>query len=248
MNKTGAMIQAEPAKTEFVGWLDSDLLITGEPSELTPGPDQEIAACSSDNSGGTTGPGDRCEPFWQAACDAVGLDINSLPWVTTEREGDRIRRYWNSGLFVYRRTIPFAAEVERCTVALFNAKLGSAVTGTFFTEQYAVSLAGGTLKLRSKQLPHSHNYEMGSAIHAQWYREEKLRAARIVHYHDCMWPAFWPTFVSCLRDTHPDVAAWLEPQGPLRNEAPFAYRLVTKFLKKRRSRGEAQYKAACRFV
>ena len=40
----------------------------------------------------------------------------------------------------------------------------------------------------------------------------------------------------------------LEPLGPLNNKAPFAYRAVAKFLRKRRARGEQRFKAACRFV
>jgi len=249
INKTRALMLAEAqAETEFVGWLDADLLFTGEPSELTPGPNEDISACSSDNSGGTTGPDDKCEPFWREASAAVGVELDKLPWVTTEREGDRIRLYWNSGVFVFRRGCGLAAEHDRCTTRLLDVNLGSSVTGVFFTEQYGLALAAARLGLRHRQLPHSHNYEMGSAIHDRWYREEKLRSARIVHYHDCMWPAFWPTFLGCLRATHPEVAAWLEPLGPLKNAAPFAYRAVTKLLRKRRARGEVRFKSECRFV
>jgi hypothetical protein len=249
LNKPRVLTLAEEeAPTECVGWLDADLLVTGEPSELLPGPDEDITACSPDNCGGSTGPGDKCEPFWREACAAVGLEIDQLPWVTTEREGDRIRLYWNSGVFAFRRGNGLAAEYDRSTRALLDAYLGSAVTGLFFTEQFSLSLAAVKLGLRRRQLPHSHNYEMNSRIHETWYREDKLRAARIVHYHDCQWPAFWPTFLGCLRATHPAVAAWLEPLGPLRNEAPLAYRAVTKLLRRRRRRGEEQFKAACRFV
>ena len=64
INKTRALILAEKqATTEFIGWLDADLLFTGEPTELTPSSEEDIVACSSDNAGGTTGPNDRCEPF-----------------------------------------------------------------------------------------------------------------------------------------------------------------------------------------
>lgn len=249
INKTRALMLAEEqVPTEFVGWLDADLLFTGEPDQLTPNADEDITACSSDNAGGTTGPGDLCEPFWQAACEAIGITLDDLPWVTTEREGDRIRLYWNSGVFVFRRGTGLAAEHDRCSTRLLDVQLGSAVTGVFFTEQYALSLAAAKLKLRHRQLPHCHNYEMGSAIHAPWYREEKLRAARIVHYHDCMWPAFWPTFLECLRATHPQVAEWLATKGPLRNEAPFAYRVLSKLLRKQRSKGEASFKASARLV
>lgn len=248
-NKTRALrLAEEQVPTEFVGWLDADLLVTGEPSELLPGPTEDVTACTPDNVGGSTGPGDKCEPYWREACAAVGLDVEQLPWVVSEREGDRIRFYWNSGVFAFRRGRGLAAEYDRCTRALLDARLGSAVTGIFFNEQTCLSLASARLDLRRRQLPHSHNYEMGSAIHERWYREEKLRAARVIHYHDCMWPAFWPTFVGCLRATHPAVADWLEPLGPLRNEAPLAYRVLAKLLKRRRGRAEARHKAACRFV
>ncbi len=249
INKTRALILAEQsATTEFVGWLDGDLLFTGEPNELTPGPSEDIVACSPDNPGGTTGPGDPSEPFWRAACDAIGIDIESLPWVTTEREGDRIRLYWNSGVFVFRRGTGLAVEHDRCSNRLLDERLASAVTGPFFTEQYALSLAATKLKLRHRQLAHSHNYEMGSDIHAKWYREDKLRAARIVHHHDCLWPPFWPRFLDCLQQTHPDVAKWLEPLGPLANAAPLPYRIVSKLLKKWRGRGEVKFKATARVV
>ena len=249
INKTRALMLAEAdVRTEFVGWLDADLLFTGEPTELVPGPNEDVTACSSDNSGGTTGPDDPCDPFWREACAAVGLDLDRLPWVMTEREGHRIRLYWNSGVFVFRRGTGLAAEHDACTTRLLDVKLGSAVTGVFFTEQFGLALAAARLGLRYRQLPHSHNYEMGSAIHAEWYREDRLRAARIVHHHDCFWPAFWPTFIDCLKATHPDVADWLEPQGPLRNVAPFAYRAMTKYLRKKRARSEHQFKADCRFV
>jgi hypothetical protein len=249
INKTRALILAEAeAPTESVGWLDADLLFTGEPSELCPGDGEDVTACSSDNAGGTTGPGDRCEPFWREACAAMGLDVEQLPWVTTEREGDRIRLYWNSGVFAFRKGTGLAAEHDRCTTRMLDVNLGSAVTGVFFTEQYALALAAAMLRLRFRQLPHSHNYEMGSAIHEQWYREDKLRSARIVHYHDFLWPKFWPKFIECVKTTHPDVAAWLEPLGPLRNDAPLVYRAMTKLLRKSRTRGEERFKAACRFV
>ncbi|HEX3146751.1 MAG TPA: hypothetical protein VHR66_01540 [Gemmataceae bacterium] len=249
INKTRALMLAEDqARTEFIGWLDADLLFTGEPSLLVPGPAEDLTACSSDNAGGTTGPDDPCNAFWIEACKSVGLDLEQLPWVTTEREGHRIRLYWNSGVFVFRRGTGLAAQHDECTRRLLDVKLGSAVTGVFFTEQFGLALAAARLHLRYRQLPHSHNYEMGSAIHAEWYREERLRAARIVHHHDCFWPSFWPTFISCLRATHPDVAEWLEPKGPSRNAAPFAYRAMTKYLRKKRAKLEEQFKAGCRFV
>ena len=249
LNKTRAVVYgAEHAPTEYVGWLDADLVFTGDPTELCPTAADDVVACSPDNPGGSTGPGDANEPYWREACAVNDFDVDQLPWVTTEREQERIRLYWNGGIFTFRRATGFAQEYERCTTRLLDARLASAVTGVFFLEQSALGIAAAKMGLRRRQLSHSHNYEMGSAIHERWYTEDKLRAARLVHHHDCMWPAFWPTFLGCLKRTHPDVAGWLEPLGPLANEAPRPYRVVAKALKKLRSRGEARFKALCRFV
>ncbi|WP_020468194.1 hypothetical protein [Zavarzinella formosa] len=249
VNKLAAVKAVEDlADTEAVAWLDADLFVVGEPHELELAPDEDFLASPSDAAGTTSGPGDLWEEYWQETGKLHGIDINSMPWVNTHREGKRIRYSVNGGLFVYRKTTKFGTHYHDFCMKWLDAKFGSIHTKVFFHDQQALSLVAHQQGLRIRHLNHSHNYEMASSIHAEWFREEKLRAAKIVHYHDCMWPKFWPTFLEVMRPTHPEAAAWLAERGPLKNEAKPWWKVFGKWLQKKRQKTQAAYLAGCRLI
>jgi len=243
-------IGEEAADTDAVGWLDSDMLVVGDPAELRLRDGEEFLACASDKEMGSSGPDDPYDPLWRANCRVLGIDVESLPWVVTEQEKARIRLYWNGGLFVYRRSTRFGARYLRTCTTLMDARNRTSAPGFSigFNEMSAIGLSMHLMGLKWRALPYSHNYSVGSKTHARWYREEQLRAARIVHYHDSMWPWFWDTFVQCLRETHPEVAGWLAPLGPMRNSASVLNRLWGKALRSSRDRKHKAYVETCRAV
>jgi hypothetical protein len=196
---------------------------------------------------GTTGPGDPFEGLWQAACRTLGVDLESLPWVTTAQTGERIRLYFNSGIFVYRSKQGFAARFLDSTTRLLDARIGTAAQGYTegFKEQASIMFAARLMGLAWRVLPYSYNYPMSSLTHEQWYRPEALREANVVHYHDAMWPPFWDTFLRCMEETHPAVHDWLRTLGPMRNSAPLPYRFAGKFLRAQRQRAGRRYTASC---
>jgi hypothetical protein len=250
-NKPLAMAAADGvATTDTIGWLDSDILVVREPELLRLADGESFAACASDKEMGSSGPTDPFDRIWKANCQALGIDLESLPWVLTEREKLRIRLYWNSGVFVYRRETEFGRHfLETCT-KLLDARNKLDVKGFSISicEMSAVALTAHQLGLEWRGLPFSHNSIMGSRSHREWYQEEQLRDARIVHYHDAMWPWFWETFLSCLDATHPEVEEWLRGLGPMRNEATIPRRLWARALRSLREREERKYLAACRPV
>ena len=249
LNKPYALVAVEERSTsEFIGWLDSDLLFLGEPDQFILKDGEDCVACASDKTIGSTGPGDPFEPYWKEICQAVGIDIEDLPWVTTEMEGIRIRLYWNSGVFVYRRKTSLAQHHLQVSLQLLNERIANHNAGIFFTDQVALGLAMVKMGLSWRTLPYSHNYTMSPLIHDQWYKQEQLKEARIVHYHDCLWPPFWPEFIKCLGVTHSEVASWLESKGPMKNEAPLQWRATTKLLNYFRSRKELAYQKLCRVI
>jgi hypothetical protein len=249
MNKPHAILAVDQrSKSETIGWLDSDLLFVSEPDKLNLRADESFVACTSDPVGGTTGLTDPLEAYWLSICMALNLDIESLPWVITEIEQARIRYYFNSGMFVYRRETSFAKQyLENCTKIL-DAHISSKVCQYFFTDQVALGLTAFQLGLPWRSLPYSHNSIMSSSTHNTWYSEDALRKACIIHYHDSMWPAFWPVFLECLRNTHPEVEKWLASLGPMSNQAPLQWRLMDKVLKKFRARADNTYNQNCRIV
>ncbi len=248
-NKPLALLAAEPyIRTESIGWVDSDLLIVNEPEQLELTPTEEFLAFpSEDKEMGTTGPDDPFEGLWQACCNIVGVKLEELPWVTTAQTHQRIRLYFNGGLFVYRRGCGFAAEYLRLTRALLDSRVSTRAQGYAlgFNEMVSVALAVVTLGLNWRPLPYSHNYPMLSQTHKHWYRLEALKDARIVHWHDSMWPPFWSTFLTCMREAHPEVAAWLASIGPMRVTAPPHFRLYSRCLRALRSLQAERYSASC---
>ncbi len=249
LNKPYALIAAEEySSNEFIGWLDSDLLFVGEPDQLILKDGEDFVACASDKNIGTMGPDDPFEPYWKEVCQIVGVDMENLPWVTTQMEGKHIRLYWNSGVFVYRRKTGLAKHHLQASIQLLEARIAHQNAGIFFTDQVALGLAMMKMGLSWRALPFSHNYTMSPLIHDQWYNQQQLKEARIIHYHDCMWSPFWPEFIKCLDATHTEVASWLNSQGPMKNEAPVQWRLTSKLLGQVRLRKELDYKKMCRVI
>ncbi len=249
LNKPLALIAAEEHITsESVCWLDSDLLILGEPEQLILAEGEDFVACAPDRNIGTTGVGDPQYAFWKEAYAILDLNIENAPWIVTEQEGEKIRLYWNGGVFAYRRSVGFAKNYLEACIDLLNAGIANHQSNIFFHEQIALGLAMIKQGLKWRALTHSHNYAMGSKTHEQWYCEKQLRKARITHYHDAMWPWFWETFIDCLNKAHPQVGEWLSSLGPMKNEAPAQWRAMSRVLKEIRSRQLTNYTKACKVL
>jgi hypothetical protein len=244
-NKPLALVAAEPhVETEAVGFLDSDLLIVNEPEELVLSHSEDFLACPVDiKEMGTAGPGDLFEGLWRAACAVINIDIDALPWVMTCQTQERVRLYFNGGLFVYRKSSGFAKEYLRICRALLDSRIGTNAEGygLGFKEMVSVGFAAITLSLRCRTLPFTHNYPMLGQAQNDAFVAEDLRAARIVHYHNSMWPPFWETFQSRMRQSHPNVAVWLASCGPMRNNAPPHFRALTSCLRMLRRRRADRY-------
>ena len=248
-NKPLALVYAEEhIRTTAVGFLDSDVVVVREPEKLILGEDLDLLAFPVEiKEMGTTGPGDPYEEFWRECCRILGIDLEALPWITTAQTGHRLRMYFNSGVFVYRRSTGFAREYLRLCRKLMDSGVGTEAPGygLGFKEQASVAFAVMTLGLRWTELPYSHNYPMSSGIHDRYYSPERLRDARIVHYHDAMWPQFWPTFLGCMRETHPEVGTWLASLGPMTNQSGWGARLLARYLRSSRGRQADRYRASC---
>lgn len=252
LNKPNALRAVEQRTTsEFIGWLDSDLLFLSEPNQLILSDEEDFVACAADKNVGTSGLNDPYDPYWREICQVVGINIDNLPWVTTAMEGKPIRLYWNSGIFVYRRSTNFAKHYLENCLKLIDARLVPNVPGKFqigINEQTALGFAMFKEQLRWRALPYSHNFTMNPLTHDDWYKEEQLKEAKVTQYHNSMWPDFWPTFIGCLRNTHPEVTDWLCSLGPMKNETPLQWRVTSKVLEHFRSQQDTAYRKLCRAV
>ncbi len=243
LNKPLALLEAEQfATTPTVTWVDSDILFLGEPKDLWLRDGEDFAACTPDTAGATTGPDSGNEPFWREVCRLMDVSIDELPWVTTCQENQRIRFYWNGGIFTSRRSMGFGQDYFNATRLMLTSRVCSKGSDIFFNEQTILGLVVHKKGMRWRSLPHSHNYAVGSKLES-WYDPARFREAVVLHHHDAMYPHFWPKFMQMVERDRPELLSWVKTQGPTRNPAPLPLRLAANLLRKyrvRRSRIFAQ--------
>jgi hypothetical protein len=232
----------ELTDSDILCWADSDLLFMGEPHELLLGDELDFIAGSTDTGVvGTTGPGAEYEGDWRRLCELLEIDIEALPWVITHLEQERIRLYFQAGLFSYRRGMGFSRFYLDMCIRALDRHFGFANSGENYIDQVCLGLAVHEMGKRWRQLDPSHNFPMASFLpHAD--RPDELARARVLHYHDSMQPHFWATCLERLAPAHPDVHEWLSARGPLANAAPKPWRLVTQGLRMARGLPRRRYR------
>jgi hypothetical protein len=248
MNKPACLIAAEASTSvsDTICWLDTDMLILGEPEALALDDAEEFAACPTDRNAGTTGDADRFANYWSELSRQLRLSLDELPFVTTHREQERIRLYFNGGLFVYRRETRFGERFMDSCRRLLVARVKSRDEGITLTDQIALGLTAASMKLRWRSLPWSHNYAVGAKLYKNsLYSVDGIRSAKILHYHDAMWPHFYPQLLSDLQQARPDVADWLRELPALSNDLPLGSRIMSKLLAAHRKRRWRAHEAKC---
>jgi hypothetical protein len=247
-NKPAALQAAEESlKVDQVIWLDADLLVVGEPSDVLLSDGEDFTACPTEKNVATTGPGDPYHEYWLAMCKAIGISIEDVPWVTEFRSGQRIRMYFNSGVFTYRPETGLAEAYRQATEQIMDERIQLPRDGIFYHEQAAVGLAAVKKKLRIKILAESCNYHLGSMT-LEHVVQEKFLSASVLHYHRSMQKDRWDQFLPLIQANHPKVMPWLAPKGPLNYSLPPLRRFVSKIMREYRKRKADAYKATCRTV
>jgi hypothetical protein len=248
MNKPLALqAAAEKTQAEQICFLDSDMIVMGEPDLLLLDDETDFTACAPDKNIGSAGDDDLNTPFWKEVCRVVGLSYSDLPWIHAHRDNVNIRLYFNSGIFTFRKAGSFVGAYHRITADLLNAKVASKISDIYFHEQEAIGLAAVKQKLRWKPLPHEYNYAVGRKIMDR-YEPAKVKNGIILHYHDMMWPENWATLMQHLKTDRPEVHDWLAERGPLRLEGSALQKLVSKVLKSYRKKKFDRHKSVCRII
>ncbi len=211
-NKYVALTEAEcRSDAGVVVFLDSDLLVVGEPTELALADDVDFAAVAPDKNVGTSGPGDANEDLWRRLCEVVGVDIDELPWLQTHLDRELVRFYFNSGLFAYRPRSGLREAWRQAMEAAIWARDPLLAEQVWWVDQTVLGLAVAKLGCEWSQLPYGYNYGVASYID-NVDDAQGLADAVIVHYHDALCPEHWPSLRERLAATHPEVVAWLDDE------------------------------------
>lgn len=221
ITKPAALELAEElTEADIIVFIDNDVLVSREPTAFALAEEVDLAAAPASAHGGSTGPGHRHEPLWEAMCKAVGVPVDSLPWIDTDLDRQRVRLYFNAGVFAYRPQTGFRDVYESCIHRILDARIQCRDWGTQLLEQAAFGLAVASSGIRYEPLPASHNYHFGPGLDT-FYDVEAIAEARILHYHGSMKKDYLPTFLETIREHHPHVHDWLEELGPLARTKSF---------------------------
>lgn len=156
-NKPLALAHAEEhASTEYVVFLDSDILAWREPVDflLPAGVDLALVPDGTKTTA-SSGPGDPFEEYWMRLYALV--DATARPFVTTILSGERLRGTWNSGVVPLRRSAGIAQHWRRTMLHLLADDFAPAAA-SYLRENNLLSALTATYYDRYRELSFAYNY------------------------------------------------------------------------------------------
>ena len=249
MNKpVSLMIASNYVNTDCVCWLDSDILFCEEPTGLELDESIDFGAVADWKEQGTSGRDDPFNVIWRRMAEAVGEDIETLPWVNTARDSQRIRTYFNGGLFVYRHKAQFAELYLQLTMTMLDEKVRLQHPGYSigFCEMSSIGWAAHILGFRMRVLPVTLNYSVSPNDSDGDLAE--ISSARLLHYHHSLWPSHYEQFLNRIQASHSDVSKLLKEMGPMRNTSKLSSRAVAKVFGSVRKWHQRRYWNGCRIL
>lgn len=119
-NKPLALAHAEAnAATEFVTFLDTDILVWREPTAFLLGAGADLAlVVDGTKTTASAGPGDPYEEYWMRLYALTGA--TARPFVTTILSNERVRGTWNSGVIAVRRRAGIAAQWREAMLRMLD--------------------------------------------------------------------------------------------------------------------------------
>ena len=243
MNKAQAVMAAEQlVESDAILWIDSDIIFLREPNQLElPSGVDFLASAPDTGLIGSSGGDDPHDAFWSRCAALIGRDVDELPWLTTG-DGHRIRFYWNAGLFVYRRGTFFGREFVSDFERAMRENVARNHAQVHGMDQVILGLTVLRRELGWKAVPDTNNFPVISFI-PQNFDPARLEPVDVLHYHDSMSPDLLPKLLDTLRPAHPEVAAWLDPQGPVVDPSPRWTRAVREAFRLKRAADRRWYYA-----
>lgn len=156
-NKPLALAHAEAhAATEFVTFLDTDILAWREPSAFLLEADVDIALVpDGTKTTASAGPGDPFEEYWMRLYALTGA--TARPFVTTILTGERVRGSWNSGVIALRRSAGIASQWREAMLRMLDDDFAPPAA-SYLRENNLLSAVAAARFDRMRELSFAYNY------------------------------------------------------------------------------------------
>lgn len=210
-NKIATVQYAEQtATTPLCLWLDSDIFFLKQPTFMN-----ELMSTDFRGRFERAGPivsdqDTRFVPYWEEACDLVGLSLEKLPFYTLNHPRKTMRPYFNSGVFLWKRQTGFAQQYAMCFSKLLESGLGAKSVGPWFADQVAISLALYSKDLPWEMLEIEDNFMLFQHFLDPLENSNLLEKAAILHYSQSRTPKYLKQFNALFQKAHPEVFEFVE--------------------------------------
>ena len=201
---------------DILVFMDSDTIITGEPSDLDlpPGIDGAARPCNKWEGGiSSTGPGDPNESYWQTVYASRG--VKTEPFVESVVDRKRVRAYFSSGLVAVRREAGLFAQWREDFLKLVHEGLIPNERRTRQMDEISLAATLGRAFERVRVLDWRYNYLLYRRAELSLpAREAQLEDLIHIHYR------FWFNQAGYLRQIQPSfnpsskVLQWLDRHLP----------------------------------
>jgi hypothetical protein len=205
-NKLAAVYWSQcNASTELISWLDSDILIASEPSELLLDSGVDFAARAEYLPPAVHEGIPTNVPYWQSLCKLLGTNFDELPWISLDSPMVKMRAFFNSGAFVWRRSSGFAENYYSAFDKLLKSKLASSTGTAWFADQVVISpvLVKHDIKWRHLSLAQHHMVFPGHITGSS--STPSMKNSSIIHYSGSLSGESEPEMLKRLFNELPDV-------------------------------------------
>lgn len=236
-NKVAAVSYAQQhATTATAVWLDSDILIAREPNGLVLSPGEDFAA--------------RCEylppavhdgssehvPYWRSLCTLLGTDFDALPWIELDWPRCRMRLFFNSGTFAWRRQSSFAASYRGAFKQLLRSRLAMHAGQIWYADQVVLAPILVRERLAWRHLGVEDHHMMFQNHLTAESASPPMTHSRLVHYSKALDPPYRALMLERLQRELPElgerVAAYLRAHDG-RAGPPISPRKIARHLRLR---------------
>lgn len=216
-NKVVAVAVAEEyAGTPQVAWLDSDILVAGDLRDLALAPHECFAARGEwlppavfEND-----PSSAAHlPYWAQLCRLLGTEIEALPWIEVMEGKPRIRAYFNSGVFVWRRGCGFAPAYFDAFCRLLRSRLAQKDRTFFSADQVILGPVVFGASLPWRHLERRHHHMTFQAFIDGPDPSPPMTHASVIHYSRSLDPSHRDRFMRRLATETPALATFLQDQA-----------------------------------
>lgn len=136
-NKIAAVSWAqENLTTEYIAWLDSDILIAGDFTKNLPDIFDFAGRCET-NAPAVHFNEHKYYKYWKKISEMVDYNFDNMPWISLNDK--KVKPYLNSGFFIWRKETEFAKKYRTTFIKVIDSRYSTVDGHAWFADQVILS-------------------------------------------------------------------------------------------------------------